>query len=162
MSYDKKYFKWCASQKKGIRLVKESENLQKAYTKKSNEALKSMDVNAKAGINEWTISTSYYAKYFAIYALLSRIGIKCEIHDCTIALFGHLFGDVIPQTFIQNLKQAKEDRIDAQYYTTEIRIDYSELIRNTKDFVLKIEEIIDSLNPKKILDIRKELKTMCN
>jgi len=53
--------------------------------KKSNEALKSMDVNAKAGISEWTISTSYYAKYFAIYALLSRIGIKCEIHDCTIA-----------------------------------------------------------------------------
>lgn len=63
---------------------------------------------------------------------------------------------------MQDLRQAKEDRIDAQYYTTEIRIDYSELIRNTKDFVLKIEEIIDSLNPKKISDIRKELETMCN
>lgn len=162
MPYDKKYFKWCVNQKKGIRLVKESENLQKAYMKKSNEALKSMAVNAKAGINEWTISTSYYAKYFAIYSLMSRIGIKCEIHDCTIALFGYLFGDVIPQTFMEDLRQAKEDRIDAQYYTTEIRIDYSELIRNTKDFVLKIEEVIDSLNPKKILDIRKELKTMCN
>jgi len=63
---------------------------------------------------------------------------------------------------MQNLRQAKEDRIDAQYYTTEIRIDYSELIRNAKDFVLKIEEIIDSLNPEKISDIRKELETMCN
>lgn len=92
MQPEKKYLKWCARQKKGARLVSESENLQKAYMKKSRTALQSMDVNAKAGLDEWTVSASYYAKYFAIYALLSRLGIKCEIHDCTIALFGYLFG----------------------------------------------------------------------
>ncbi|HET7336983.1 MAG TPA: HEPN domain-containing protein [Candidatus Nitrosotalea sp.] len=87
MQSDKKYLEWCAKQKKGIKVVKESENLQKAYVKKSKEALKSMEVNANAGIDEWAVSASYYAKYFIIYALLSRMGIKCEIHDCTIALF---------------------------------------------------------------------------
>ncbi len=80
MQHDKKYLEWCTKQKKGIKLVKGSETLQKAYVKKSQEALKSMEVNANASINEWTVSASYYAKYFVIYSLLSRMGIKCEIH----------------------------------------------------------------------------------
>jgi len=53
---------------KGIKLVSESENLQKAYLAKSKTALQAMEVNANAGLDEWTISTSYYAKYFVIYA----------------------------------------------------------------------------------------------
>lgn len=159
MASEKKYLKWCAKQKKGIKLVKESENLQKAYLQKSRTALQSMEVNAKAGLDEWTISASYYAKYFVIYALLSRIGIKCEIHDCTIALFNYIFGKDIPQEILQDLRQAKEDRIDAQYYNAEVKIDSSSTIAKTKEFVIKIEEIIDSLNSQKIVDIRKKLKT---
>ena len=160
MSADKKYLKWCAKQKKGIKLVNESENLQKAYLRKSKTALQSMEVNANAGLDEWTISASYYAKYFVIYSLLSRIGIKCEIHDCTIALFSYLFRNDITPQLLQDLRQAKEDRVDAQYYSTEVKIDSPEIIAKTKEFVIKIEEIIDGLNPQKIADIRKTLKTI--
>jgi uncharacterized protein (UPF0332 family) len=159
MKTDKQYLKWCARQSKGIRIVKESTNLQKAYLKKSNEALRSMQVNAKEGIDEWVISTSYYAKYFAIYALLSRLGIKCEIHDCTITLFGYLFADKLP-SFLEDLQQAKEDRVEAQYYTTSIPIDSQKIASKTKEFVLKIEEIIDSLNPQTISDIKSKLKKL--
>ncbi len=155
-----KYLKWCTKQMKGIKLVSESENLQKAYLAKSKTALRSMEVNANAGLDEWTISTSYYAKYFVIYALLSRIGIKCEIHDCTIALFSYLFGKDISPQLMQDLRQAKEDRIDAQYYNAEVRIDSSETITKTKEFVIKIEEIIDYLNPQKITEIRKTIKSI--
>ena len=103
-------------------------------------------------LDEWTISASYYAKYFVIYALLSRIGIKCEIHDCTVALFSYLFGsDILPQ-LMQDLKHAK-DRVDVQYYNAEVKIDSSATIVKTKEFVIKIEEIIDGLNPQKIADI---------
>jgi uncharacterized protein (UPF0332 family) len=160
MSADKKYLEWCAKQKKGIKLVDESENLQKAYLKKSKTALQSMQVNANAGLDEWTISASYYAKYFVIYALLSRIGIKCEIHDCTIALFCYLFESDISLQFMQDLRQAKEDRVDAQYYNTGVKIDSSDIIAKTKEFVIKIEEIIDGLNQQKIDGIRKTLKTI--
>ncbi len=160
MSAEKKYLKWCAKQKKGIKLVSESENLQKAYLRKSRTALQAMEVNAKAGLDEWTISASYYAKYFVIYALLSRIGIKCEIHDCTIALFSYLFENDVPSHLMQDLRQAKEDRVDAQYYSKEVKIDSSNIIAKTKDFVIKIEEIIDGLNPQTIAGIRKKLKAM--
>ena len=156
----KKYLKWCLQQKKGIKITKESSNLQKAYLGKSKKSLKSMEANIREGIDEWTISTSYYAKYFAIYALLSRIGIKCEIHDCTITLFSFLFGGEVSSDMLKDLRQSKGDRIDAQYYTGIIQIDDKELLKKTKDFVLKIEEIIDDLNTEKIQDARKKVKSI--
>lgn len=146
MPPDKRYLKWCAKQKNGIKIVSESINLQKAYLTKSKNAIKSMELNAKAGINDWTISTSYYARYDAVYALFSRIGIKCEIHDCTIALFKHLFSGTIASSFIQDLEKSKDDRIDAQYYTGIIKINSKKVIADTKNFVLEIEKIIDNLN----------------
>jgi len=100
MQDDRKYLKWCLEQSRGIRQVKPSENLVKAYLEKSRNALKSMDVNAKAGITEWAVAASYYAKYFAVYALLAKIGVKCEIHDCTIALFDYLFSSNVPRQLV--------------------------------------------------------------
>ncbi|MGI0074864.1 MAG: HEPN domain-containing protein [Nitrosotalea sp.] len=159
MSVEKKYLKWCAKQKNGIKLIKESENLQKAYLNKSKIAVQSMKVNAKAGLDEWTISTSYYAKYFAVYALLSRIGIKCEIHTCTISLFSYLFSNDISPQLMQDLRQAKDDRVDAQYYTTAVTINSSKILADTKNFVIRVEEIIDRLNSQKISDIRNKIKS---
>jgi len=158
MLADKKYLRWCTRQNKGIKLVNQSKNLQAAYLKKSQTAIQSMQVNAKEDIVEWAISASYYAKYFAIYALLSRLGIKCEIPDCTIALFGYLFGNDISKPLLEDLRQAKEDRIDVQYYNAEISIDLKELISKTKEFVIAVEEIIDGLNQQKIDELCKKIK----
>jgi uncharacterized protein (UPF0332 family) len=97
MQDDQRYLQWCLKQSKGIGLGKPSENLIRAYRQKSRNALKSMEINAQAGLVEWTVSASYYAKYFAVYSLFSKIGVKCEIHDCTITLFEHLCRDSITQ-----------------------------------------------------------------
>jgi uncharacterized protein (UPF0332 family) len=162
MSYSKKYLKWCAKQKKGIKIIPESLNLQKAYLKKSEEALKSMNANAIAGINEWVISTSYYAKYFAVYALLSRIGIKCEIHDCTVALFEYLFSSTVPANFIQDLQQSKDDRVDAQYYTQTVQINSKKMLADTTNFVLEIQKIIDKLTSTEITALKGKVASAIN
>ncbi|HKZ41790.1 MAG TPA: HEPN domain-containing protein, partial [Candidatus Hodarchaeales archaeon] len=120
--------------------------------------LRSMDVNAEAGIPEWAVSASYYARYFAVYALLQKIGVKCEIHDCTIALFEYLFGDSVPKQLIRELQQSKEYRIEAQYYTQEIKVDLDRMINETKNFVLEIEKIIDSLDTERIAQLQNRLK----
>jgi uncharacterized protein (UPF0332 family) len=75
---DKRYLKWCLNQSKGIRIVRPSDNLLKAYLRKARNALKSMEVNAEVGIIEWAVSASYYAKYFSVYALLSKIGVSAR------------------------------------------------------------------------------------
>ncbi len=132
-----KKLNWCIGAKNGIELVEPSENLAKAYILKSRESIKSMELNVEAGIKDWSISTSYYARYFAVYALFSKIGIKCEIHDCTITLFEFLFKDSFPRDLIRELKLSKKDRIEAQYYTAEVFVDTIAIVERTKIFVLQ-------------------------
>lgn len=148
------------NQSKGIRIVNPSDNLLRAYLRKARNAMKSMEVNAEAGITEWAVSASYYAEYFAVYALLQKIGVKCEIHDCTIALFEYLFGDSVPRKIIQELQQSKEYRVEFQYYTQEIEVNINQMIDETKNFVLEVEKIIDSLNPDEIAQLQNSLKVL--
>jgi len=160
MQDDKRYLKWCLGKNRGIRQVKPSENLVGAYLEKSRNALKSMEVNAKEGIIEWAVSAGYYAKYFVVYALLSKIGVKCEIHDCTIALFEYLFGRDVPPQIIQELKKSKVDRIEMQYYTRQTNIDLEKLMKRAKIFVLDIEKTLDGLNPDRITELQNILQNL--
>lgn len=160
MQGSRRYLTWCIEQSKGIRLVKPSRNLVRAYLGKSRNALKSMEVNAGAGIVEWAVAASYYAKYFSVYALLSKIGVKCEIHDCTIALFNYLFSDEVSSQIFQELQQSKEDRIEMQYYTREIKVNTEQLSSQTKNFVLEIEKMIDGLNSERIVLLQNKLKEL--
>ena len=160
MQDDKRYLNWCLKQSKGIRIVKPSDNLVKAYLEKSRNALKSMEINAQASLAEWAVSASYYAEYFAVYALLSKFGVKCEIHDCTITLFEHLFCDTVSSEIIKDLRNSKENRVETQYYTQEINVDLEQIIKKTKKFVLEIDSIIDGLNSEKIAELKKRLKIL--
>jgi uncharacterized protein (UPF0332 family) len=146
-----KKLKWCVNAKNGIQITEPSENLSKAYILKSKESIKSMEVNAEAGIKDWTVSASYYSRYFAVYSVFSRIGIKYEIHECTISLFEYLFEDPFPGELIRELKLSKEDRIEAQYYT------YG-MIERTKNFVLKVENLIDKLSTPKVKELRTKIQ----
>jgi uncharacterized protein (UPF0332 family) len=119
-----------------------------------------MEVNAQANITEWTVSASYYAKYFAVYAVLSKIGVKSEIHDCTIALFGHLFNTKEFRQLVRELRQSKADRVDAQYYSTELTVNVTDLMQQTKQFVLHIEELIDGMNAEKIASLQQKTKEL--
>ncbi len=160
MPDEKSYLKWCLKQGRGVRLVKPSENLVRGYQQKSRSALKSMDVNAREGIYEWAVAASYYARYFAVYALLQKIGLKSEIHDCTIALFNYLFRDDVSSRLIEELKLAKEERVETQYYTSEVTVDGKQLVSDAKTFVLEIEKLADALNREKILKLQKRLNEL--
>jgi len=162
MRDDKRYLKWCLRQERGIRLAAPSDNLAKAYLEKSRNALRSMEVNAQAGIEEWTVSASYYAKYFAVYALLSKVGVKSEIHDCTIALFGYLFSTMEYHHLVRELRQSKDDRVDVQYYSREFEVNLTDLMQQTKQFVLQIEELIDGLNSEEVVALQKKLKELAH
>jgi uncharacterized protein (UPF0332 family) len=162
MQNDKRHFDWCLQQSKGIRIVTPSDNLVKAYREKAKSALKSMQVNAQADLVEWAVSASYYAKYFAVYALLMKIGVKCEINDCTITLFEILFCDNVPKEIIKELRDSKADRVEMQYYTPQISVDLEQVLRKTKKFVLEIESIIDGLTSHRIMELQKRLKDLAS
>ena len=98
---------WCRKQKHGIELIEPNENVSSAYLKKAHTSLRSMDINYKESILDWTVDAAYYARYQAVYALMQRIGVKCEIHDCTIELFRFLFNDSFDEKLFLELESAK-------------------------------------------------------
>lgn len=104
---------WCLKQKRGIRIIEPNPNLAKAYLQKAISALNTMTAAAKINETDWILTTAYYARYFALYALLTKIGIKSEIHDCSINLAGLLADNgILSPELIKDIARAKQTRVD--------------------------------------------------
>lgn len=151
---------WCGKQKRGIKLGAPNENLCTAYLKKSETSLKSMQLNYQEKINDWAVDAAYYARYQALYALLQKCGITCEIHDCSIMLLRFLFTEIFDEALFTELETAKEQRINLGYYTNRL-VSEEEIKRNitsAPNFVLKIEEVVSKMSTAKVHDIQEQLK----
>lgn len=153
--------KWCSELRKGIKVTEPNDNLCKAYLKKSNTALRAMNLNMGAGLHDWAVDGAYYARYHAIYALLRKCGIESEIHDCTIALVRFLFRNRFARHLLEELETAKSHRIDLVYYTDRMVPEegIKRNIASAPDFVLHVEKTISSLNNREeITRLRQRLK----
>ena len=146
--------RWCFG-KKEVKLIEPNENLASEYLKSAEETLLVLkDIKGKS--NMWLATTKYYTEYFAVYALLMKIGIKSEIHDCTIEIAKFLEKQGIIEKGIEKmLENDKRLRIDNQYYlrNKEVSINYN----NLRDLILKIKEIINTITNEKIEEIRRKI-----
>jgi uncharacterized protein (UPF0332 family) len=152
---------WCLKQKRGIRITEPNLNLTKAYLKKATSALNTMTATLQINEADWTATTAYYARYFALYALLMKIGIKSEIHDCTINVAQLLANHgILRQSLVDDIAEAKQKRIDTQYYVA-TQLNQKEIRKNAetaRKFVLEIEQTIENITPKQISAVRTLLK----
>ncbi len=152
---------WCLRQKHGIRIIEPNPNLTQAYLKKATSALNTMTAALQINEADWTATTAYYARYFALYALLMKIGVKSEIHDCTINVAQLLANQgILRQSLVDDVAEAKQERIDAQYYVA-TELNQEEIKKNAetaRKFVLEIEQTIENVTPKQIDAIRTYLK----
>ncbi len=156
---------WCWKQKRGIKLEEPNDNLCKAYIKKAKSALNMLDSAIEKDEIDWIATTAYYSRYFVLYALLQKCGIKSEIHDCTISLMHFLFveDNFIDKELYAELLLAKDLRVDTQYYVTE-QIDKEKLKSDSataRNFVLKMEELIENVTENQIKTTRKKLTNAC-
>ncbi len=140
-------------QSKGIRLIEANDLISDSYFK---EALSDFSMIEKLN-QKWKAVTSYYSCYNAVYAILVKIGIKCEIPDCTLALMQLLGFD---KADIQFLESLKNDRVNVQYYlkTSSLHIDTNQVL----EFLNKCKQISKDLNDYKINEIREVLKNKSN
>lgn len=147
---------WCLRKKEGLSFIEPNPNLAEAYIKKSEEALESMRVNV---IKDWKISTAYYTIYFALYAIMMKIGIKCEIHSCTMEFARVFLRDYFSENELEFMNRSLQARIDAQYYINKNVPDeqYEEMTRKAPEFLIKCKSIILQLNERKINEIRNNL-----
>ena len=146
--------KWCLTQKKGIELVEPSDNLRDAYIIKAEEALETLRTSKS---RDWQLTTAYYTIYHGIYSLLMKIGIKCEIHSCTIEFTKRFLKNKFSLEDFELIDKAFSARIDSQYYVNRKVLDqnYDLIMKKTPAFLVKCKNII--LEQKEIDKIRNQI-----
>ncbi|MBI2452112.1 hypothetical protein HYV50_03480 [Candidatus Pacearchaeota archaeon] len=148
---------WCKKQKDGIKIQEPNDNLSQEYYKNAEESLKVLKSIRETQSNMWLATTKYYIEYFAAYSVLMKIGIKCEIHDCTITLINFLENEgIIEEGTTKMLEKDKELRIDNQYYlkNKQVNIDFDKL----SNFLLSIRKSLDQLDKNKIEELREKIR----
>ncbi|MFW6230748.1 MAG: HEPN domain-containing protein [Nanoarchaeota archaeon] len=152
--------RWCLQQKNGIEIVEPNENLKDAYLKKAEDSLRA--VASLEDNRDWEISSSYYAMYFSLYAILQKIGVKCEIHSCTINFMKIFLKDHFTEKDIHLLETSQKARIDAQYYSDRNVSDeiYNMMTTECASFLAKCRQIAHNLTEQEINDIRKRLSVL--
>ena len=151
-----KKINWCKTQQKGIKIIEPNENLSKEYIKTAEENLKTLSNLKDIELNMWLATKKYYIEYFASYSLLMKLGIKCEIHDCTIEIIKFLENQkIININISKKLERDKQLRIDNQYYLKNIKVNMN--MNRLSNFLLIIKKALERLNQNKIEEIRKEL-----
>ncbi len=147
---------WCLTQKDGIKLIEPSQNLAEAYIKKAEESLISLKENS---VKEWKITTAYYSMYFSLYAILNRIGVKCEIHACTIEFARNFLKEYFSEEEIEFLEDSMGARVDTLYYTNrnvENEL-YENMINNAPEILVKCKDIVNKIDENKINQIREKV-----
>ncbi len=135
--------KWC--KKQGLKLIEPNNNLSEEYFSNAEETLRVSNMIKKSGSNMWLSTQKYYMEYLASYAILMKLGIKCEIHSCTIEIIKLLekeqFIDIKLSLILEYDKQL---RIDNQYYLKNRPVDYDS--NKLRDLLLKIRIILDNIS----------------
>ncbi|MEK6817629.1 MAG: hypothetical protein AABX80_02400 [Nanoarchaeota archaeon] len=153
---DVKKLKWCCKQSAGLKIDEPNDNLAKEYLQSAEETLLVLqDIKNKS--NMWLATTKYYCEYFSIYALLQKIGIKCEIHECTIEISKLLEEiKIIPESYSKKLEDDKELRLDNQYYLKNRPVEIN--VRELSEFILTIKNKVNSITLNEINKARDEIK----
>jgi uncharacterized protein (UPF0332 family) len=140
------------SKKQGMKLVKPSVNLSEEYFSGAEETLRVANL-VKEFSNMWLATHKYYAKYLAAYSILMRIGIKTEIHSCTIDVIRLLEKEkIIKFSFSDLLEHDKTLRTDNQYYMKNLPVDFDSIKEG--EILLKVRDILDKISESEIQRIR--------
>jgi uncharacterized protein (UPF0332 family) len=137
-----------------LKLVEPSNEIKDSYIEKSESNLLASKVLLEKNLLKEAISMTYYSMYHITTALFFKCGIKCENHSATIIILKEIFALDNREIF-----NAKEERIDKQYYTNFHinKQDILEAIRVTEKFNSNIIDFISKITNEKIKEIRRKI-----
>lgn len=150
--------KWCCSKKEGINLIGPNENLSLGYIQMAENAIGTMTREKNLNM-QFAISACYYSMYYSLCSVLMKIGIKCEIHACTLELMKKLLSGFYSNENYKIISKAFDVRQTSQYYVDRIiaKEDINFIFSKAQYFLSKSKEILLKINEKDILEIRKQI-----
>jgi len=151
--------KWCCGQKDGIKLIEPNDNLVQGYLKMAEDSLGTMNREKKYNLM-FSISACYYSMYYSLYAICMKIGIKCEIHSCTLEFMKKVLDKFYSKEDVRTIKKGFDARNIAQYHVEKIvsKEDSNSIIKKAPEFFNKSKEILSKLNEQDIKEIREGIK----
>ena len=108
---------------------------------------------------DWEVSSAYYTQYFSLYAILMKIGIKCEIHSCTLAFMKEFLKDYFTVEEIDLIFKSQKARNDIQYYSDRniSKELYLKMTTETSLFLVKCKQVLNEIDEEIIKNIRSKL-----
>jgi uncharacterized protein (UPF0332 family) len=155
-----KQLTWCCKQRNGISLVEPNKNLSGAFIEKAERYLEEMK---HAKYRESQIHFAYYVMYESVYAILQRIGIKCEIHTCTFECMKVFLSEHFTAEECSFMEKSHTARNDATYYANKKVPDAmaDEMMKRAPLFLIKSKSVLDKITETRIRSVREELKKLC-
>ena len=154
--------KWCCNQKSGIKIDSPNDNLAQSYINMAENAIGTM--NREKTLNpQFSISACYYSMYYSLYAVLMKIGIKSEIHKCTLEFMKKFLKNFYSDEEIKTISKAFDVRDATQYYADRIidKKDVDFIMMQAPFFLNKSKSVLAKLNESDINKIREELGKIC-
>ena len=151
--------KWCCKQRDGIKLIEKNENLSISYMKMAENALGTMNRERKYNLT-FAISAGYYSMYYSLYSVLMKLGVKCEIHSCTLEFMKVLLSEFYTKEDFKIISKAFDLRNIAQYYVDKV-IDTKEsdmIMSKAPLFVNTSKDVLSKINESDVKKIRDSLK----
>lgn len=149
--------KWCLKTKNGLELLEPNKNMSESYIHMAEESIRVLAQIKKSKI--WTATTTYYIFYYSLYSVMLRVGVKCEIHACSIQFMKELLQELYTNKDIEMIEQAFSARVDLQYYADR-PVDekvIEETSKYCRDFFIKTKNILVRINENQINKIRENL-----
>ena len=150
---------WCCKQKDGIKLIEPSDNLSLSYMQMADNALGTMNRERKYNLT-FAISAGYYSMYYSLYSVLMKLGVKCEIHSCTLEFMKVLLSEFYTKEDFKIISKAFDLRNIAQYYVDKV-IDTKEsdmIMSKAPLFVNTSKDVLSKINESDVKKIRDSLK----
>ena len=110
---------WCCKQKDGIKMIEPNDNLSEGYLNMAEDALGTMNREKNYSLR-FSVSACYYSMYYSLYSVLMKIGIKCEIHSCTLRFMGEFLSEFYSKEDIDLINKAFDCRNTIQYYVDRV------------------------------------------
>ena len=154
---------WClnkakkeGSKHRGLKEVSLDDEKSNKHIEKANHNLKAMLYMIEGNFLDWAVSCSFYSMYHCLLAILAKYGYESRNQECTFVAIEYLIKNKKIELDMQLIKKIAsfEDNLESEdvlnlrekfQYGTEAAVDdakINELVRDTKEFVIIVREII--------------------
>jgi len=144
---------WCCIQKNGIKLITPNEVLGQSYLDTAETDL----LGLESGTFRIQNQSAFNACYNSFYAILQKIGIKCEINDCVFEFFNLIKGFSEEQVELMTILHKNNLEIEQ-----EIKKPRPVNPIPVKEFFETAKKVFESLSQNDIRLIRQEVTLAAN